>query len=82
MQGVVDTSARIFTVTAFFSFEIKSVQSHIHFLKERTNVLGADVETQKLINKKETTIERGNPLCSDDPEIPEWLQEFRENFGG
>ena len=30
-------------------------------------------------NKKETTIERGNPLCSDDSEIPEWLQEFREN---
>ena len=28
-------------------------------------------------NIKETTIERGN-LC-DDPEIPEWLQEFREN---
>ena len=28
-------------------------------------------------NKKETTIERGN-LC--DPEIPEWLQEFRENL--
>ena len=28
-------------------------------------------------NKKETTIERGNPLCS---EIPEWLQEFRENL--
>ena len=25
--------------------------------------------------KKETTIERGDPLCS---EIPEWLQEFRE----
>ena len=32
----------------------------------------------KLIKKKETTIERGN-LC-DDPEIPEWLQEFRENL--
>ena len=31
-------------------------------------------------NQKETTIERGNPLCSDDPEIPEWLQEFRENL--
>ena len=31
-------------------------------------------------NKKETPIERGNPLCSDDPEIPEWLQEFRENL--
>ena len=29
-------------------------------------------------NKKETTIERRN-LC-DDPEIPEWLQEFRENL--
>ena len=31
-------------------------------------------------NTKKTTIERGN-LC-DDPEIPEWLQEFRENVGG
>ena len=31
-------------------------------------------------NKKETTIERGNPLCSDDPKIPDWLQEFRENL--
>ena len=30
--------------------------------------------------KKETTTERGNPLCSDDSEIPEWLQEFRENL--
>ena len=29
-------------------------------------------------NKKETTIERGN-LCAD-PEIPEWVQEFRENL--
>ena len=29
---------------------------------------------------KETMIERGNPLCSDDPEIPESLQEFRENL--
>ena len=28
--------------------------------------------------KKETPIERGNPC--DDPEIPEWLQEFRENL--
>ena len=33
-------------------------------------------KTQKP-NKKETTIERGNPLES---EIPEWLQEFRENM--
>ena len=30
--------------------------------------------------KKETTIEQGDPLCSDDSEIPEWLQEFRENL--
>ena len=29
-------------------------------------------------NEKETTIERGNP-CGDS-EIPEWLQEFRENL--
>ena len=29
-------------------------------------------------NKKETTIERGDP-CGDS-EIPEWLQEFRENL--
>ena len=28
-------------------------------------------------NKNETTIERGDPLCSD---IPEWRQEFRENL--
>ena len=28
-------------------------------------------------NKNETTIERGDPLCSD---IPEWLQEFREKL--
>ena len=31
-------------------------------------------------NKKETTIERDDPLCYDDSEIPEWLQEFRENL--
>ena len=42
---------------------------------------GEPVETQanKIPpKKKETTIERGN-LC-DDPEILEWLQEFRENL--
>ena len=37
-----------------------------------------DDETQANKNsKKETTIELGNPLCS---EIPEWLQEFSENL--
>ena len=43
---------------------------------------GEPVETQAnkipKSNKKETTIARGDPLCSDDPEIPQWLQEFRE----
>ena len=31
-------------------------------------------------NKKETTIARGDLLCSDNSEILEWLQEFRENL--
>ena len=31
-------------------------------------------------NEKETPIERGDPLCSDNSEIPEWLQEFKENL--
>ena len=31
-------------------------------------------------NKKETTTARGDPLCSDNSEILEWLQEFRENL--
>ena len=35
-------------------------------------------------NKKETTRERGHPLFADSArassEIPEWLQEFRENL--
>ena len=39
---------------------------------------GEPVEIQANQIPKETTIERGN-LC-DDPEIPEWLQEFRENL--
>ena len=45
---------------------------------------GKPDETQANIipktNKKETTIERRDPLCSDNSEIPEWLQEFRENL--
>ena len=45
---------------------------------------GKPDETQANIipktNKKETTIARGDPLCSNDSEIPEWLQEFRENL--
>ena len=30
--------------------------------------------------KKKGNHERGDPLCSDDSEIPEWLQEFRGNL--
>ena len=30
--------------------------------------------------QEKTTIERANPLHSDNSEIPEWLQEFRENL--
>ena len=45
---------------------------------------GKPVETQANqipnSNKKETTIERRN--LRDDSEIPEWLQEFRGEFGG
>ena len=31
-------------------------------------------------SQERTTITRGDPLCSDNSEIPEWLQEFRENL--
>ena len=51
------------------------------FVNDRS---GRPDETQANIipktHKKETTIERGDPLCSNDSEIPEWLQEFRENL--
>ena len=41
-----------------------------------------EIQANKILksNKKETTTTRGNPLCSDNSEIPEWLQEFRENL--
>ena len=39
-----------------------------------------DATTKPKTNKKETTIARGNPLCSDNSEIPEWLQEFKKNL--
>ena len=42
---------------------------------ERCNPLWTKPTKPKKQTKKETKIERGNPLCSD---IPEWLQEFRE----
>ena len=51
-------------------------QCPIRLMIDQGNLTNKNPKT----NKKETTIERGNPLCSDDPEIPEWLQEFRENL--
>ena len=38
-----------------------------------------EIQAKKIAktNKKETTMKRGNPC---DSEIPEWLQEFRENL--
>ena len=51
------------------------------FVDDRSGKPG---ETQANIipktNNKETTIARGDPLHSNDSEIPEWLQEFRENL--
>ena len=51
--------------------------SHVEEMIEReTRCLPKPTKNPKP-NKDETTIERGDPLCSD---IPEWLQEFRENL--
>ena len=51
----------------------------LHWLMiERGNPVETQANQIPKSNKKETTIERGN-LC-DDSEIPEWLQEFRENL--
>ena len=45
---------------------------------ERGNLWETQANQIQKTNKEKTTIERRN-LC-DDPEIPEWLQEFRENL--
>ena len=45
---------------------------------ERRNLWKPKPTKNPKTNKKETTIERENP-CGDS-EIPEWLQEFRENL--
>ena len=45
---------------------------------ERANLWKTKPTKSQKPNKKDTTIEREN-LC-DDPEIMEWLQEFRENL--
>ena len=52
-------------------------------IERRDPLLPKPTKTPKP-NKEETTIERGDPLCSDScrasSEILEWLQEFRENL--
>ena len=45
--------------------------------KANGNLLSTVVNEIPKTNKKETTIKRWNPC---DSEIPEWLQEFRENL--
>ena len=48
------------------------------FVDDRTGkIVGTQANEIPKTNKKETTMERGNPC---DSEIPEWLQEFRENL--
>ena len=51
--------------------------SHVEEMIERSDPLFPKPSKNPKPNKDETTIERGDPLCSD---IPEWLQEFRENL--
>ena len=46
-------------------------------MMDQGNLMKPKPTKSKKTNKKETTIERCNP---SDSEIPEWLQEFRENL--
>ena len=51
--------------------------SHVEEMIERGDPFLPKPTKKPKPNKDETTIGRGDPLCSD---IPEWLQEFRENL--
>ena len=51
--------------------------SNVEEMIERGDPLLPKPTKNRKPKKDETTIERGDPLCSD---IPEWLQEFRENL--
>ena len=46
-------------------------------MMDQGNLIKSKPTKHQKPNKKETAIERGNPSNS---EIPEWLQEFRENL--
>ena len=50
----------------------------LSWVDDRTGELVENQANQIPKSKEKTTIVRRN-LC-DDPEIPEWLQEFRENL--
>ena len=52
-------------------------QCLIRLMIDQGNLIKIQANKIPKTNKKETTIERGNP---SDSEIPEWLQEFRENL--
>ena len=51
--------------------------SHVDVMIDQGNLMKPKPTKNPKPNKDETTIDRGDPLCS---EIPEWLQEFRENL--
>ena len=56
---------------------VPASSSHVEEMIERGDPLLPKPTKNPKPNKDETTIERRDPLCSD---IPEWLQEFRENL--
>ena len=60
-------------------FKVKSEKIGMRVTSFHRSGRPDDTQANKIpkTNKEETTIERGDPLCS---EIPEWLQEFRENL--
>ena len=57
-----------------------SVSSEHVERKQRGDMLTKPQPKNQNQMKTKTTITRGDPLCSDNSEIPEWLQEFRENL--
>ena len=58
------------------SYPISVSSEHVE-RKERGDPLTKPTKNQKPNKNEDHEIERGDPFCSD---IPEWLQEFRENL--
>ena len=61
------------------SYPASSVSSSHIEQKERGGLLTKPPKNPKPNKNENPDIERGDPLCS---EIPEWLQELRENLWG